>query len=929
MIGTTLGKYRLVSQLGSGGMAEVYKAFQPGLDRFVAVKVMHPHFAEQPGFIKRFEREAVLAARLRHPNIVQVFDFDVDMERDLYYMVMELIEGPTLATEIHERSLTAIPNRPTFSPIETVLLFNALASAVDYAHARNMIHRDLKPGNIMLTNDGQIILTDFGIARMVGDALPVVTSGRPAGTPIYMAPELCQGQPGDRASDIYALGIILYGLMTGNVPFDAENPDDLLRMQVEQPPPPPTRFNPELPAAVEQVILKTLAKRPEDRYPSAGALALALREALGVTAEQLTSAPPIVPRSLHRLREQQDFAETPPLTMVTLAASPPPCPYRGLFAFQEDDAPFFFGREDFTDTLSDRVESQQLTAVVGPSGSGKSSVVFAGLVSRLRQAPALRQSQQKAWLLTDMRPSARPFEALANAVLPPETPERVKQLQSLADSLCDGSVRLANAVKLFLRSRPDKHRLLLVIDQFEELFTVCPDPETRRAFIDVLLTGLDECPQLHIVLTMRADFLGQAFSHRLLADALQNATLFLGPMTRAELTRAIKEPARKQRVKFQSGLVERILDDVGEEPGNLPLLEFALTTLWAKQSSRLLTHQAYEEIGRVEGALARYAEEVYSELSAEQQALARRALVQLVRPGEGTEDTRRQATRAELEDAWPLVQQLANARLLVTNRDPSGQETAEIVHEALIRSWSRLREWMQANRNFRAWQERLRGMMQQWEAAGHDEGALLRGALLVGAEGWLAERESEIGQAERDFIRASIALREREAAEREGLRQREIEATRRLAEIEMRRAGEQATSHRQQRQRSLYLGLILALATVAVSAVLISGYWASVNIRRAKSQARLAQVYELAAQAQLVASTDPQLSLLLALHAASLTERPMPEVEDALRRALRAADPNQASPEDTPALLEAARRALTRTWTAAECRRYLRGPCPP
>lgn len=929
MIGTTLGKYRLISQLGSGGMAEVYKAYQPGLDRYVAVKIMHPHFAEHPGFVKRFEREAALVARLRHPNIVQVFDFDVDMEKDLYYMVMELIEGPTLSTEIYERSLTTTPNRATFSPIETALLFNALASAVDYAHARNMIHRDLKPGNIMLAGDGQIILTDFGIARMVSDALPAVTSGRPAGTPIYMAPELCQGQPGDRASDIYALGIILYGLMTGNVPFDAENPDDLLRMQVEQPPPPPTRFNPELPPAVEQVILKTLAKQPEDRYPSAGALALALREALGVSAEQLANAPPIAPRSMWRLREQQDYAETPPLTPTTHSAPPLPCPYRGLFAFQEDDAPFFFGREEFTDALSDKVESQQLTAVVGPSGSGKSSVMFAGLVSRLRQAATLRQSQQKAWLLADMRPSARPFEALANAVLSPETPDRVKRLQSLADSLRDGSVQLANAVKLFLRSRPDRHRLLLVIDQFEELFTVCPDPETRRAFIDVLLTGLRESAQLHIVLTMRADFLGQAFSHRPLADALQNATLFLGPMTRAELTRAIREPARKQRVKFQSGLVERILDDVGEEPGNLPLLEFALTTLWAKQNSRLLTHQAYEEIGRVEGALARYAEEVYSELSAEQQALARRAFVQLVRPGEGTEDTRRQATRAELEDAWPLVQQLANARLLVTNRDPSGQETAEIVHEALIRSWGRLREWMRANRNFRAWQERLRGMLQQWEASGHDEGALLRGALLVGAEGWLAERESEIGQAERNFIRASIALRERETAEREVLRQREIEAARRLAEIEMRRASEQTDSRRQQQQRSLYLGLILALATVAVGAVLISGYWAGVNIRRAENQARLAQAHELAAQAQLAVSADPQLSLLLALYAATLTDSPTLEAEDALRLALRAADPNQPPPEATPALLEAARRALTRSWTAAECQRYLRGPCPP
>jgi serine/threonine protein kinase len=893
----------------------------------VAVKIMHPHFAEYPGFVERFEREAALVARLRHPNIVTVFDFDA--ENDLYYMVMELIEGPTLSNEIYERSLNAMPNRSTFSPLETAFLFNSLAAAVDYAHARNMIHRDLKPGNIMLASDGQVILTDFGIARMVSDAQPTVTSGRPAGTPIYMAPELCQGQPGDRASDIYALGIILYGLMTGNVPFDAENPDDLLRLQIEKAPPPPTRFNPELAPAVEQVILKSLEKKPADRHHSAGALAHALREALGVTAEQLTNAPPLAPLGLQRMRERQDYAETPALTPTTHSASLLPCPYRGLFAFQEDDAPFFFGREEFTDSLSDKVESQQLTAVVGPSGSGKSSVVFAGLVSRLRQAASLRQSQQKAWLLTDMRPGARPFEALANALLSPEADDRVRRLQSLSDSLHEGSVRLVNAVKLLLRSQPDKHRLLLVIDQFEELFTLCPEPETRRSFIDVLLAGLRETPQLHIGLTVRADFLGQAFSHRPLADALQNATLFLGPMTRTELTRAIKEPARKQRVKFQSGLVERILDDVGEEPGNLPLLEFALTTLWAKQSGKLLTHQAYEEIGRVEGALARYAEDVYSELPAEKQPVARRAFVQMVRPGESTEDTRRQAMRAELEDAWPLVQQLANARLLVTNRDPSGQETAEIVHEALIRSWGRLREWMRANRNFRAWQERLRGMLQQWEAAGHDDGALLRGALLVGAEGWLAERESEIGQAERGFIRASIALRDREAAEREGLRQREVEAARRLAEIELRRASDQADSRQQQRQRSLYLGLIITLLAVAIGAVLVSGYWASLNIRRAENQARLAQSHELAAQSQLAAPADPQLSLLLAVQAATLIDGTTPETEAALRRAVQAAAPGTGLPDEAPALLEVARRTLTRSWTAAECQQYLRGPCQP
>jgi hypothetical protein len=168
--------------------------------------------------------------------------------------------------------------------------------------------------------------------------------------------------------------------------------------------------------------------------------------------------------------------------------------------------------------------------------------------------------------------------------------------------------------------------------------------------------------------------------------------------------------------------------DVGDEPGNLPLLEFALSALWGQRQGNLMTHDAYVNIGGVAGALARHANEVYANLSPEEQRLARRAFVQLVQPGEGTEDTRRVASRSELTDEeWQLIQKLANERLVVTGVDESGRETAEVVHEALIRSWELLREWMGSDRNFRAWQERLRSSLNQWQASGREEGALLRG----------------------------------------------------------------------------------------------------------------------------------------------------------------------------------------------------------
>lgn len=913
MIGTTLGKYRLVAQLGRGGMAEVYKAYQPSLDRYVAIKVLHPKFSDDDGFVERFEQEAALVARLRHPNIVQVYDFDV--EGDRYFMVMELIEGPTLTAELEARTRFAAVYRAAFTPEETVGLFSALASAVDYAHARGAAHRDLKPTNIMFTADGQVVLTDFGIARIVGAGLPL-PGGRPAGTPAYMAPEMTQGHPGDRLSDLYALGVILYELMTGRVPFIDETPELIMWRQAQSAPPPPTTLNPDVPAAVEDVILRALCKNPAERYPSAGAMANALREAFNISLEQMLANLPVATLATAALPYTGPAPESTPILGPTLPPAAPPCPYRGLFAFREKDAVFFFGREEFTDRLAEAVEARPLVAVVGPSGSGKSSVVFAGLLPRFKQAAALRQAQGKAWISAHLRPGSRPFEALAVALTPGDPAAQRAEIQALADHLRRGAVTLADAAQRLIASQHDAHRLLLVVDQFEELFTLCPEPEVRRAFMDALLEGLQRQPTLRIVLTLRADFLGQAFSHRPLADVLQDSTLILGPMTRAELGRAVKEPARKQGVRFQSGLVERILDDVGDEPGNLPLLEFALTALWDRQSNHLLTHDAYEEIERVDGALARYAEEVYDGLPAHLKESARRIFVQMVRPGENTEDTRRQATRAQMEDAWPLVQQLASARLLVTNREPAGQETAEIVHEALIGTWRRLREWMRADRAFRAWQERLRSILSQWEASGRDEGALLRGALLVGAEGWLAEREAEIGQAERDFIRASMALREREAAEREALRQRELETARQIAEA-------QTSAAQRGRRRQVFAVLASLVALAALASAVLFGWEAD----QARAQARQAQAREWAALAQAELGRDPQLGLLLALAAVTGAGETVPaEARQALEAAVRAG--GAAAPADLDDLIALARAQLTRTWTDAECRRYLRAECP-
>ncbi|MGD2078545.1 MAG: BTAD domain-containing putative transcriptional regulator, partial [Chloroflexota bacterium] len=384
-------------------------------------------------------------------------------------------------------------------------------------------------------------------------------------------------------------------------------------------------------------------------------------------------------------------------------------PYRGLFAFREEDAPYFYGREAFSELLSTAVDHRSIVAVVGPSGSGKSSVVHAGVVAGLRETTN--------WLVASFRPGQRPMQALAASLVMlldegmGET-ERLEETRRLATGLTGGRITLYDVVER-IRQKHQSDRLIVVADQFEELFTLVQEAHLRQQFLDVLLELVfmqqyRQAPVFTLLLTLRADFLSQALAYRPLADAIQEADVKLGPMTKVELTRAVTQPAERLGATFEAGLVSRILDEVGHEPGNLPLLEFALTELWEKQSAGQLTHAAYEATGRVEGALAGYADNVFNGLTDAQQAGARRVLVQLVRPGEGTEDTRRLATRAELADDWQRVQLLADARLVVTGRDPAGDDTVEIVHEALIQSWGRLREWLAADRDFRLWQERLR-----------------------------------------------------------------------------------------------------------------------------------------------------------------------------------------------------------------------------
>ncbi len=434
-------------------------------------------------------------------------------------------------------------------------------------------------------------------------------------------------------------------------------------------------------------------------------------------------------------------------------------PFRGLFAFREEDARFFFGRETFTQMLVNAVQNQPFVAVVGSSGSGKSSVVFAGLVKRLRDAGE--------WHIIDFRPGERPLFNLATAIISQQEDNlsrtgRLRDIRNFTTDLQDCENGLRDLVDNILSENPNGC-FLLVADQFEELYTLCRDSQERKAFLDRLLEVISHSHRFNAVITLRADFLGQALSYRPFADVLQYADLKLGPMTYSELQATIEKPVELLGVTIEDKLTERILSEVN--PGNLPLLEFALTQLWAKQQDAQLTHAAYNEIGGVEAALAGYASEAYNQLNFEEKERAQQIFIQLVHPGLGTEDTRRVATSKEIgAENWDLVTRLADARLVVTGYDEkTNLETVEIVHEALIRNWGQLRDWMHRDRDFRHWQEQLRAAMLTWESSGCDEGALLRGKPLIDAQDWQNQRFSELSSMERSFIALSVEFRERES----------------------------------------------------------------------------------------------------------------------------------------------------------------------
>lgn len=894
---TMLKGYHLQERIGAGGFGAVYRAKQSTINREVAIKIILPNFANNPDFIRRFESEAYTIARLEHPHIIPLIDYWRDT--DGAYLVMRYLRGGSVRDALQQEG-----------PYELVALsqlLNQIASALDFAHRNHVIHRDIKPGNILLDEDGNAYLSDFGIAKdLEGIRDGMTDADAVVGSLDYISPEQARSEPVTPRTDIYSLGVTLYEMITGKHPFREKSSIERLYKHINDPLPDITGIADTVCAEINAVIAKATAKDPDKRYADVLALAVAFQDAIGRDAEadiveQLTLREQEILAMIVDGMSNREIAEQLVVTVGTvkwhirqlysklgvrsrvqaivrardlnlvvtgtsttqlpaqstdgpmvISLPEPENPYKGLHAFQTADARDFFGREELTEKLIGCMQTpgeyQRFLAVVGPSGSGKSSLVRAGLIPKL-WCNALPGSEK--WFIVDMIPGDHPLDKLEIALM------RVaaNQAQNLRDQLQRDERGLIRVADLILPG--DDTELVIIVDQFEEVFTLVEDETERQHFLKLLRTAVsDKRSRVRVVVTLRADYYDRPLLYPEFGELIRSRMETVLPLSPKGLERAIRGPAERVGVVYEQGLVEQIVSEMNYQAGALPLLQYALTELFdRRREGRLLTHRIYDEIGGAVGALANRAEEIYRSLTPEGQELSRQMFMRLVSLGEGAEDIRRRATQAELLSLTDntdlmeeIIEQFAAYRLLLLDHDPeTRQPTVEVAHEAILREWTLLNGWINDSRTELRLQRQLARLVADWKKGGRDASYLLRGARLNQFESWSSVTRITLTPDEKQFLEASLDARAQQEA---------IERVRRQNEAALER-----------RARRLFQGLTVALLFAA-----LGGFGLSVFAFDREHQAEVARENEQVARAEAENSLQRTNAQRLGLEAMSLAQ---------------------------------------------------------
>jgi DNA-binding SARP family transcriptional activator/WD40 repeat protein len=780
--------YVLADEIGSGSFGTVYRAVQPSVGREVAVKVVRSELADDPEYVRRFETEARLVARLEHPHIVPLYDFW--REPGGAYLVFRYVRGGTAAA----RHVGPWPL------VEVDRLATEIGAALGVAHAAGVTHRDVKPANVLFDESGNSYLSDFGIA-IDGPDLGEVGGLRSAGSPLYASPEQVRDGVAGAASDQYALAVMIWELLAGRAPFECDDISTLFRRKLEQPVSPLRDYRPDVPGPVADVLRGATSVHPADRYPSMADFLLAWSDAAHRTEWATATAE-------HAGAGAASGAPTATLAKLGLGEMNP---YKGLRPFDEADAATFFGREDDTDALTALAVAHRFCAVVGPSGSGKSSLVRAGVVPRLRADGSL-----VVVVVPGGDPVARLIDALREVTIGDH------HSRTLAEAI-------AAAV-------PAQGKLVVVLDQFEELWTLA-DTDQRAE----VLAALTASTGIRVVVTIRADFYDRPLADPVIGPLVRTATFAVTPLTPVEFERAITAPATRMGVRLEPGLVAELVADVSAQPATLPLLQYALTELYDHRDGATMTVAAYEAMGRLAGAMTARAEAVCAAAPEEH---SRRLFARLVTPGEGVEDTRHRARLSELAAVPALVvDAYGAARLLTFDVDPTTREpTVEVAHEALLRHWPRLRGWLDEDRDGLRLHRHLADAALTWETAGRPAAELYRGARLESAAQWAETNADSLTPLERSYLHEA---------------RRRARRSRRLA-----------------RAAVTTISTLLVIAVIAAVLAVAQGRRAESQRDTAQALLRDADTRRLVAESGRLQTEDVALSLLLAREANARSDDP-------------------------------------------------------